>query len=182
MVEEREELECFLESLEMDDNAEDERMTSEGDCCRGMEQSLMQQKMLRIRKEAEMSIEKLQDLQGDIDHLAENNEHLEAELAQKNSQLDRQSYLLRSIHMELIDQKRKFQDKLAEYSDLFQGMWQKQSADIQRQEQVQRNQLSEMLENICLAMQRWCQRKAALMSQEDEGLESRKSPVEVPKL
>ncbi|XP_037729857.1 kinesin heavy chain [Drosophila subpulchrella] len=181
MVEEREELERFLESLEMGDNPEEETKSSKGDCC-GIEHSLMQQKMLRIRKEAEMSIEKLQDLQGDIDHLAENNDHLEAKLAQKNSQLKRQSYLLRSIHMELIDQKRKFQNKLAEYSDLFQGMWQKQSVDIQRQEQVQRNQLSEMLENICQAMQRWCHRKAALMPQEDEGLESRKSLVEDPKL
>jgi len=31
-------------------------------------------------------------------------------------------------------------------------------------------------------MQRWCHRKAALMPQEDEGLESRKSLVEDPKL
>ncbi|XP_016961200.1 kinesin heavy chain [Drosophila biarmipes] len=181
MVEQKEELERFLESLEMDGNPGEERMSSEGDFCQETEQSLMQQKLLRIRKEAEMSIEKLQDLQGDIDNITENNNHLEEQLGQKNSQLDRQSYLLRSIHMELIEQKRKFQDKLAEYADLFQGMWQQQSVDIQRQEQVQRHQLSEMLETICQAMHRWCQGKAALMQEEHEGLESH-SPVEDPRL
>ncbi|XP_016999150.2 kinesin heavy chain [Drosophila takahashii] len=183
VVEEEEELQKFLDSLERGNHPEEEE-SSGGDFCREKEQSLLQHKMLQIRKEAEMSIEKLKDLQVDMDQLTERNNDLKQELGQKNSQLDRQSYLLRSVHMELIDQRRKFQDKLAEYSQMFQAMWRRQSADIQEQEQVQRHQLSEMFETICQAMQRWCHRKAARMPQEDEeeGLQKSLDPVEEPRV
>ncbi|XP_043653678.1 kinesin heavy chain [Drosophila teissieri] len=178
IVVDKEELLRFLESLEAGDSSKEDFMTSESD----FEQQL-ERKMLEIRSEAEMSIEKLKDLQMDIDYLTERNCHLEQQLDVKNGQLIRQSNLLLSVHMELRGQTRKFQDKIAEYTDMFQGMWQRQSLDIQDHEQRQLRQLSELFESMCQSMQRWWHRKAMRLPRQDaDELYSRKSPLEDPSL
>ncbi|XP_001981908.3 kinesin heavy chain [Drosophila erecta] len=159
IVVDKEELLRFLESLEAGDSSKEDFMTFEGE--------QLEQKMLEIRSEAEMSIEKLKDLQMDIDYLTERNCHLEQQIDQKNCQLIRQSNLLLSIHMELRDQTRKFQDKIAGYTDIFQGMWQRQSLDIQYHEQRQLRQLSELFDSICQSMQRWWHKKALPLPRQD---------------
>ncbi|XP_017079977.2 uncharacterized protein LOC108113784 [Drosophila eugracilis] len=179
MIPEKKELEQFLESLESGDCKEAEEKSSEGDVEKEEENRLLQQTIHEIRLQAEASIAKLQDLEVDINSLTDRNHYLEQQLDQKNTQLDRQCYLLRSVHMELIDQKRIFQDKLAEYAEMFQGMWQQQSAEIQEQEHVQRHQLSKMFDTICQAFHLCSHKRPARMLLEDE-LE--KSPVEDPKL
>ncbi|XP_017124144.2 kinesin heavy chain [Drosophila elegans] len=146
---EKDELEKFLERLE--NSSEEEEMKQES--------CLMLQKMQQIRSEAEMSIEKLEDLQLSINQLAQRNQHLELHLSQKNSELDRQSLLLSSAHMQLADQQRKFQEKMTEYSDLFQELWQRQSLVSQKQEELQRRQLSQLFDTICRDTQRWRHRK-----------------------
>ncbi|XP_016981945.2 kinesin heavy chain [Drosophila rhopaloa] len=168
MVAEKDELDEFLESLEASDSPEEERRSSEDDLFKKKEACLMHQKMLQIRSEAEMSIDKLQDLQLGIDHLAQRNFCLEQQLGQKNRQLERQTHLLRLACSQIADQRRKFQEKMAEYSNLFQDMWQQQSLDIQQQEQVQQRQMSQLFDNICQEMQRWHQRKEARMSDQEE--------------
>lgn len=176
IVVDKEELERFLESLEASDSSEED--ISDGD----FEQKV-EQKMLAIRSEAEMSIKKLKDLQMDIDYLTERNCHLEQQLDQKNSQLNTQSNLMLSIHMELRDQTRKFQEKIAEYTDKFQEMWERQSLDIQYNEQRQLRQLTKLFDSLCQATQRWLHRKTSRLPQKDaDELHSQTNPVEDPSL
>ncbi|EDW43576.1 GM26642 [Drosophila sechellia] len=174
LVVDKEELERFLQSLEADDSSEENILDGDFD-------QKLEQKMLEIRSEAEMSIEKLKDVQMDIDYLTERNCHLEQQLYQKNSQLNMQSNLMLTINLKLRDQTRKFQDKIAEYTDKFQEMWERQSLDMQYNEQRQLRQLTKLFDSQSQTTQRWWHRKTSRLPQKDaDELHSQTSPVEDP--
>ncbi|XP_017052713.1 kinesin-like protein klp-20 [Drosophila ficusphila] len=145
MVEGKKDLKEFLESLEANKTPEEEEERRDKE----KQESYVEQMLKEIRSEAVKSINLLQDLQSNIDQLKERNSALEQQLEQKNCQLLRQSFLLRTALSELKGRKRKFQEHLAKYSDNFQDMWHRHSLDIQQQEQVQRLQISQALDAIC---------------------------------
>nr|XP_017023316.1 uncharacterized protein LOC108075403 [Drosophila kikkawai] len=161
------EMEAFLEDLEGGRSPEERCGKSE------QEQGLMQQKMLEIRTEAELTIAQLADLKSDMERLVEQNYRQEQQLEQKNRQLTRLSTLLTSAREDLRAQRTQFKGKLAEDLGKLSRLCRLQS---KIQMKVHRRHVSEVFDLILQGNQ---QGEATRTSAEDE--ETDDEPPEKPR-
>ncbi|XP_034662084.1 kinesin heavy chain [Drosophila subobscura] len=124
------------------------------------------QKLLQIRREAELTVEELQALQSRVELLAIKNQRQHLELRKRDEMVRQLHGELIRANAELLQQKLSFQQKLEQYTERFNQLWREQGEMLQSKELQRKQQLSEMLDSYCQEMQSAHQRQLAQKERE----------------